>query len=47
MQKIKLAERLSQEDHLHAEKLEMDVNTIMRLIDLIFLCRDEKKDIPS
>lgn len=30
-----------------AEKLEMDAGTIMRLIDLIFLCRDEKKDIPS
>ena len=30
-----------------AEKLEMDAGTIMRLIDLIFLCRDETKDIPS
>lgn len=35
------------EDIRDAERLEMDVNTIMRLVDLIFLCREEKKDIPS
>lgn len=38
---------ITKEDIQEAEKLEMDVGTIMRLIDLIFLCRDEKKDIPS
>lgn len=38
---------ITPEDIQEAEKLEMDVKTIMRLIDLIFLCRDEKKDIPS
>lgn len=31
-----------------AERLEMDADTIMRLVDLIFLCRDEQHtDIPS
>lgn len=38
---------VSPADIQEAEKKEMDVSTIMRLIDLIFLCRDEKKDIPS
>ena len=47
MQKIELAERLSQEDHLHAENLELDVRTILRLIDLIFLCKDDLNEIPS
>lgn len=30
-----------------AEKLEMDAGTIMRLIDLIFLCKEESNEIPS
>ena len=38
---------ITKEDIQDAEKLEMDAGTIMRLIDLIFLCRDETKDIPS
>lgn len=39
--------RVSREDIQDAEKLEMDMKTMMRLIDLIFLCRDDSKDIPS
>lgn len=39
--------KVSQEDILEAEYLEMDVQTIMRLVDLIFLCKDETEDIPS
>lgn len=39
--------RVSREDIQEAEKLEMDMKTMMRLIDLIFLCRDDSKDIPS
>lgn len=35
------------EDIQEAEKLEMDIQTLMRLVDLIFLCKDETKDIPS
>lgn len=38
---------ITKEDIQDAEKLELDVQTILRLIDLIFLCKDEKKDIPS
>jgi len=38
---------ITQEDIKEAESLEMDVKTLMRLVDLIFLCRDEHKDIPS
>ena len=38
---------ITKEDIQEAEKLELDVQTIMRLIDLIFLCKDEHKDIPS
>ena len=38
---------ITKEDIQEAEELELDVQTIMRLIDLIFLCKDEKKDIPS
>lgn len=39
--------RVSREDIQEAETLEMDMKTMMRLIDLIFLCRDDSKDIPS
>lgn len=38
---------VSQEDIKEAEELEMDVKTIMRLVDLIFLFKDEQKEIPS
>ena len=38
---------ITKEDIQEAEKLELDVQTIMRLIDLIFLCKDESKEIPS
>ena len=34
-------------DIQEAERIEMDVQTIMRLVDLIFLCKDEHIDIPS
>ena len=38
---------VSPEDIQEAERIEMDVQTIMRLVDLIFLCKDDDKDIPS
>lgn len=38
---------VTEKDIQEAEKLELDVQTIMRLIDLIFLCKDESKEIPS
>lgn len=38
---------VTENDIQEAEKLELDVQTIMRLIDLIFLCKDETKEIPS
>ena len=38
---------VTEDDIQEAEKLELDVQTILRLVDLIFLCRDEHKDIPS
>ena len=38
---------ITKEDIQEAEKLELDVQTIMRLVDLIFLCKDEHQDIPS
>lgn len=38
---------ITKEDIQEAEKLELDVQTIMRLIDLIFLCKDESKEITS
>lgn len=38
---------VSPEDIQDAERIEMDVQTIMRLVDLIFLCKDEHIDIPS
>lgn len=38
---------VTEKDIQEAEKLELDVQTILRLVDLIFLCRDEHKDIPS
>ncbi len=38
---------VSPADIQEAERIEMDVQTIMRLIDLIFLCKDEHIDIPS
>lgn len=38
---------VSPEDIQEAESIEMDVQTIMRLVDLIFLCKDEHIDIPS
>lgn len=38
---------VSKEDIQEAERLELDVHTMMRLVDLIFLCREERKDIPS
>ena len=37
---------VTEDDIQEAEELEMDVQTIMRLVDLIFLCKDTK-DIPS
>lgn len=40
-------ERVTTQDIQEAEKLEMDVKTIMRLVDLIFLCKEDKKEIPS
>lgn len=40
-------ERVTPEDIQEAEKLEMDVRTILRLIDLIFLCKDDSNEIPS
>lgn len=39
--------KVTEKDIQEAEKLEMDVKTIIRLVDLIFLCKDEHKDIPS
>lgn len=39
--------KIQESDIREAESLEMDVQTIMRLADLIFLCRDEVKDLPS
>lgn len=38
---------ISREDIKEAERLEMDVQTMMRLVDLIFLCREGGTDIPS
>lgn len=38
---------ITREDIQEADKLEMDVQTMMRLVDLIFLCREDKPDIPS
>lgn len=38
---------ITKEDIQEAEKLELDVQTIMRLVDLIFLCKDESNEIPS
>lgn len=38
---------VSPADIQEAERIEMDVQTIMRLVDLIFLCKDEHIDIPS
>ena len=38
---------VSPTDIQEAERIEMDVQTIMRLVDLIFLCKDEHIDIPS
>ena len=38
---------VSSEDIQEAERIEMDVQTIMRLVDLIFLYKDEHIDIPS
>lgn len=38
---------VTEKDIQEAEECEMDVETIMRLVDLIFLCRDEHQDIPS
>lgn len=38
---------ITEENVKEAESLEMDVQTMLRLVDLIFLCRDEHKDIPS
>ena len=40
-------QRISENDIQEAEKIEMDVQSIMRLIDLIFLCKDDKTEIPS
>lgn len=40
-------QRITEKDIQDAEKVEMDVQSMMRLIDLIFLCKDEKKEIPS
>lgn len=42
-----VTERITQADIEEAEKLELDVDTIMRLVDLIFLCKDNSKEIPS
>ena len=38
---------VTEKDIQEAEKLELDVQTILRLVDLIFLCKDESKEIPS
>lgn len=38
---------VTEKDIQEAGKLELDVQTIMRLIDLIFLFKDEQKEIPS
>ena len=38
---------ITPEDIRDAERIEMDTETIMKLVDLIFLCRDESKVIPS
>lgn len=40
-------ERISPEDIRDAQKIEQDPQALMRLIDMIFLVRDETKDIPS
>lgn len=40
-------QRITEKDIQDAEKVEMDVQSMMRLIDLIFLCKDDKKEIPS
>lgn len=39
--------KVSNEDVREAERVEMDINAIMRLVDLIFLSRDDSHDIPS
>lgn len=38
---------LTEDDYRDAEKLEEDIETILRLIDLIFLTKENKKEIPS
>lgn len=38
---------ITDEDIQKAEEIEMDVQTMLRLVDLIFLCKDDHNDIPS
>lgn len=38
---------ITPEDIKEAERLEMDVQTIMRLVDLMFMAREDVKVIPS
>lgn len=40
-------QHITPEDIKEAEYLEMDVKTMMRLVDLIFLCQEDRKEIPS
>lgn len=39
--------KLTEDDYRDAERLEDDIETILRLIDLIFLTKEDKKEIPS
>lgn len=39
--------KLTEDDYRDAERLEDDIETILRLIDLIFLAKEDKKEIPS
>lgn len=47
MRESVICDRITESEIREAEMLELDVQTILRLVDLIFLCRDESKDIPS
>lgn len=38
---------VTQEDIQEAERLELNPETILKLVDLIFLCKDESNEIYS
>lgn len=47
MGKSVTSERVTDEDIQEAERIEMDVQSMLRLVDLIFLGRDDSGNIPS